>query len=273
MGTASYFQEGDRLDYTPGVAVSSGAVIVQDNLVGAAAVDIAASRLGALALEGMFVCSKAAVAFAVGQKVYWDMTNAQATNDPSAGPLMGLCGVAALSGDATVKVLLDIAVAQDLLGAIIAAGTALTNNNAETTLGSFTIPANRLQVGDVIRFRAQGIAPATNSTDTLNVKAYLGTNNLCATGALDVANNDIFYIEGDIVVRTIGNAATGTIVAAGLQSIGTPGTATAKPWNFASANLDTTIAEILKITGTWSVANAGDSCRLDILDVELLRQQ
>src|SRR4029077_8294798 len=73
----------------------------------------------------------------------------------------------------------------------------------------------------------------------------------------------------DIVVRAIG--ASGSIVAAGNQGLGTPGTVTSKPFNLTPTTIDTTVAQLLAMTGTWSVANAGDQARLDLFNVELLR--
>lgn len=149
-----------------------------------------------------------------------------------------------------------------------AASSLITNTTAETTFsnGTVTIPKNSLTAGDVIRIRAQGIAPATNSTDTLNIKLKVGTTVIAQTGALDVANNDIFLIDANIVIRTVG--ATGTLVAYGTVSIGTPGTATVKTFNLASTTIDTTVDQTLTVTATWSVANAGDTVQMDSLLVE-----
>jgi hypothetical protein len=114
------------------------------------------------------------------------------------------------------------------------------------------------------------IATATNSTDTLTVKGYIGSTAYVATAALDVANNDIAVWFMDIVVRTIG--ASGTVVAFGSQSIGTPATATMKPYNLASTTIDTTADITLDAKATWSVANAGNSCRMDGHNIQLLRK-
>jgi hypothetical protein len=151
----------------------------------------------------------------------------------------------------------------------VAASSAVTNTTTETAFDqSFTIPANLLGAGDRLHIFAQGIATATNSTDTLNAKLYIGGTGgqlIAATGALDVANNDIFVIDADVVIRTAG--VSGTLVASGYSSIGTPGTATAKPFNLASSAIDTTAAKQIAASATWSVANAGNSCRLDILNI------
>lgn len=158
--------------------------------------------------------------------------------------------------------------ASSYLANIAAASSAVTNTITETTFsnGSVTIPANTLKVGDVIRVRAQGIATSTNSTDTLTVRSLIGTDVLATTGAVDVANNDIFTIDVTMVVRTIG--ATGTFVAFGDVSIGAGGTVTRKSVYLGSTTIDTTAAATLTVKATWSVASASNSCRLDVLTVE-----
>lgn len=156
------------------------------------------------------------------------------------------------------------------ISAAVAASAAITATLAETVFstGTFAIAANSLAVGDVLRVRLQGIATATNSTDTLNAKLKIGSVEVAATGAINATNDDIFYMDVDIVVRTIG--AGGTIVAAGVVGIGVEGTVTAKPLKKASATLDTTAASDITVTGTWSTADAGNSCRLDVLNVQKL---
>lgn len=159
---------------------------------------------------------------------------------------------------------------QDLHAAIVAASSAVTNTTVETAFDQqLTIPPNTLQVGDIIRIKAQAIATATNSTDTLLLKLLLGATVLASSPTVDVANNDIGVFDIDCVIRTIG--AGGTFVAMGQTSLGVPGTATGRPVNLGSTAIDTTAANIVKATATWSVANAGNSCRLDILNVSILR--
>jgi hypothetical protein len=175
----------------------------------------------------------------------------------------------AASGNGSIFEIAPIGWGQIINLANQAASAAVTATTTPTSFDkSFTFPANSLKAGDRIRFRAQVIASATNSTDTLTLKALLGSDELAATAAVDVANGDIGYIEGEIVVRTAG--ASGTAVAAGSQALGVPGTVTAKPFLKASFTLDTTATKELAIQATWSTNNAGNSCRLDVLDVELL---
>lgn len=154
-----------------------------------------------------------------------------------------------------------------------AASTAHTNTTTEAILDtSYSIPANTLVAGSVIKVRFQGIATATNSSDTLTVKLYLGglagTAILSGT-ATDVANNNIFCGEATIVVRTAG--ASGTFVAFGSHSQvpAASGTATPVYQITASTTVDTTAAQTVGVGVDWSVANAGNSCRLDIMLVEI----
>lgn len=272
MPQATFVQNGCAIDYTPAVAKAAGDVVLQGDLLGITRKEIAANQPGSLALEGVFEFAKPpGVALTAGQKVYWDATNLRVSGDPSVGRLVGRVIKDAASADTTVRVLIEMQASADLLYSAEAASAAITNTTAETAFDkSVTIPANTLQVGDVLRVRAQGICPSTNATDTLNVRLKVGTVVLVATGAVDVANNDIFHIEADMVVRTIG--AAGTVVASGLQALGTEGTVTAKPAKLASTTLDTTLAQAVAVSAQWSVANAGDQVRLDVLDVELLRK-
>lgn len=172
------------------------------------------------------------------------------------------------NGDGTVvKATVD---ATQTLYVSTAASAAISNVSAITAFDkSFTIAANTLQVGDIIRIYAQGIATATNSTDTLTITLKIGSTTVVATAALDVANNDIFQIEAFLVIRTIG--ASGTFVTSGYNLIGPPATAAQISFFKASTTIDTTAAQAITVSATWSVASASNSVRLDVLHVELLR--
>ena len=112
MATATYIQTGDSIDYTPSSAVSAGDVVVQEDLVGVAKLDIAADVLGALAVAGVFDFPKTAgvgEAFAAGMKVYWDVADAVAKTDDETGAnkLIGKTIAAAGDDDTTVRVRLS----------------------------------------------------------------------------------------------------------------------------------------------------------------------
>lgn len=268
-------QQGHHIDHTPATAVASGDVVVQNGRVaGVANLDIEAGRQGALAVEGVFDFTKIniSLSFAVGENVYWDDLNDRAVSTGAGYAYLGKCVRAAADTDTRVRV--KLAALQDtaLIYSADGPSNSVTNTIVETAFNkSVTIPANRLKKGDVIRVRGQGIVTNQNATDTLTVQLKVGGTagvQIATTGAVDPATNDLFYIEAYVVVRTVGVG--GTIVATGLQALGTPGTVTAKPFLKASTVVDTTITQDLVVSATWSAASASNIVRLDVLDVELL---
>ncbi|HEX4129965.1 MAG TPA: capsid cement protein [Pirellulales bacterium] len=273
--TAIFFQEGDQLDFTPASAVNAGDVIVQGDAALVAVADIPPNRQGALVAEGVFKFPKATTTgsgMPMGKRVFWDATNEVATLSTGSGANKPLGLTAAATADSDTVVPVKLLASGDqipLRYAAVAASSAVTNTTTETAFSNtHTIPANTLQVGDVLKIRAQTIAPATNSTDTLTLKLKIGSTVIAVTAATDVANNDIGYFDAMVVVRA--NGSGGTIVAAGAQGLGTPGTVTSKPFNLAATAIDTTVDQLISVSATWSVANAGDSCRLDLFTVERL---
>jgi predicted RecA/RadA family phage recombinase len=124
MATATFVQEGDAVDYTPGADVAAGDVVVQGDLVGVAPRPIAANTLGALAVAGVFDFPKATgggSALTAGTVVYWDATNKVATATSTGNKQLGRVVTAAADADATVRVRLDgITVATNPLSANIA---------------------------------------------------------------------------------------------------------------------------------------------------------
>lgn len=149
--------------------------------------------------------------------------------------------------------------------ATTAASTAVTANAVETTFGqTYTIPAGSLSAGDSLDVFVQGIA-TTFSSGTLTVKVKIGSTIFISTGAVTPAANDIFVIQAKGIIRTSG--ASGTLVVGGLTALGTPGEATnavekGNPAFLASTAIDTTVAQIMDVTGTWSAAS--NSARVDI---------
>ena len=156
----------------------------------------------------------------------------------------------------------------------VAASAAHTNTTTEALFDKqYSIPANTLKAGSVIKVRYQGIATATNSTDTLAINLYIGglAGTALLTGtATDVADNNIFAGECVIQIRTIG--ASGTFVAVGTHTKvpAASGTAVHDITQItASTTIDTTAAQVIGVGADWSVASASNSCRLDLMIVEI----
>ncbi len=181
------------------------------------------------------------------------------------GKALGLADktLAPMAGDSLIGRLLFLSTA---------ASAAVTNTTTETLFDKFaTVKANTLDVGGLLKIRFQGIATATNSTDTLAIKLYFGGlagTALISMAATDVANNDVFQGEFELAIRTIG--ASGTMVGCGtFKSIpAAEGTMTIGDDILASTAVNTTIDRVIGVSATWSVANAGNSCRLDFMRVE-----
>lgn len=154
-----------------------------------------------------------------------------------------------------------------------AASTALTASSTETLLDtSYSIPASTLVAGSVIKIRFQGIATATNSTDTLTIKLYIGglSGTAVLTGtATDATNNDIFTGEALIQIRTAG--ASGTFVSVASGNIVPAATRVAVPvfQMTASTTIDTTAAQVVGVGAKWSTTSGSNSCRLDVMVVEI----
>jgi len=109
MATAVFIHEGSAIDYTPAADVAAGDVVVQNELVGVARLDIKADTLGALAVTGVFDFPKATgggTAIDVGLDVYWDAAAGEATTDEGSGSVnkkIGRSVAAATDDDETVR--------------------------------------------------------------------------------------------------------------------------------------------------------------------------
>lgn len=157
----------------------------------------------------------------------------------------------------------------------VAAGTAHTNSTDEAVLGAFDIPANTIKQGTVVKVRYQGIATATNSTDTLTVVLRCGPTTLIGQAlithaATDVADGDIFEGEFTLVGRAAAGAAAACVGVGSFSGLGAAGTPTRHAAYLATTNFATNGVLKMEVTADWSVANAGNSCRLDVLTVEVI---
>lgn len=118
MAQAQFVHDGDAIDYTPSSAIDAGEIIVQNDLVGIAKLDIPADELGALAVTGIYdVPRGAATAFNPGDEIYWDDDGtseaggtgaAVATSDGGNNPFMGYAVLASpdTAASPTVRILL-----------------------------------------------------------------------------------------------------------------------------------------------------------------------
>lgn len=106
MPTASYRAPGNKLDYTPGSAVTAGDVVVLGSCVCVADADIAANTLGSVSPCGVWrmPCHSGATA-AQGSLINWYATSSIC--HASTGVAAGYLAKARVVTDTTVDVLLD----------------------------------------------------------------------------------------------------------------------------------------------------------------------
>lgn len=178
------------------------------------------------------------------------------------------------NGDGTL--VKSVVVGDSMLYSNTAASAAVTNTTTETAFDkTYGIPANSLKAGDVVRIRAQGIITGVTGTPTLTVKLYLadGTNTtaIISSAAVTVAANDIFVIDAQVIIRT-----STTYVVDGMLGLGTPNEATTvvekmSPEFLGSTAILTTAINTVSVKATWSAASASNTCRLDVLTVQLER--
>jgi len=213
------------------------------------------------------VCSNAVAAYAT----VFGTDDGKVDDAAGCGPSLG---VALEAGTANLSVIeiMPATEKEGLIHAAVADSTDVENTTVETAFstGSKTIDGAKLKAGDVIEVIARAYVLDNNSTDTLTVKAYLGTEEIVATPAVDAADADIVFIHAWITVRIAG--AGGHISASGLVANGVEGTVTAKPFRKDDAAEDLSGDVAIALKATWSVAHADNEVYLEDFIVILHRQ-
>lgn len=184
-------------------------------------------------------------------------------NGQNVGVNVGLCS----AGDGTL-----VANIGPQLYIITAASTAITNTNTETTFsnGSYSIPANFLQAGDIIHIRARATVTGQTASATQNVKLYFGASNLlCSSTAQNLAANNQVLIDQYITIRTSGSS--GTYVASGEVSYGSETASTSNATFALSATVNTAAAVVVSLSGTCNANNTANTIELDEFCIEVDR--
>lgn len=158
-----------------------------------------------------------------------------------------------------------------LLYSNTAASTAVASTSAETVFDTnYTMPANTLKAGSVLKIRYQGVGTTVVGTDTLAHKLYIGGTGgtaLISSAATTMVNGHTFNGEVMLICRTAG--ATGTFVSCGTYKVNSAeGTMTVKDDIVASTTINTTAAQLITASAQFNTTNA-NSCRMDIFAVEI----
>lgn len=158
----------------------------------------------------------------------------------------------------------------------IAGGDTIANTASETAFtASYTLLANSLSVGDVLRIKLYGIFSNT-LTPTLTLKIKFGSTVLLNSGAFVTTagiSNGGWACEGFFIIQSIGSS--GAVEAQGLASFATSATTSAvlDLANTSPITVDTTINNTITASVQWSSANASNTITLRQFSIEQLTAQ
>lgn len=151
--------------------------------------------------------------------------------------------------------------------------TPITNTAVETTLinggvGVLTVPANAFSIGDSFRAIFGGVVSTANN-QTIRIRVKAGSVVLLDSGAQPITNitNDVFTLNIDFTIRTLGAAGVASIVSLGAFHYTKTVNGTVQGFAFNTVNntaFDTTVSNTLNVTVQWGSANAGNSIYSDI---------
>jgi predicted RecA/RadA family phage recombinase len=285
MGLMAQFWQGNpvMVDYVPSGAVSSGDVVVVNDLPAVCHRPIDASALGSLAVGGGVYLVTADTSYPPGTRVYWDPTTSEVTGGGSskALPFGYVVGGATPRLDDAAGTALAVFHSPLPSGTIVynlgaGASDTLTNLTAETAFATaVTIPAASLVAGDVIRVRAAIEVTGQNSTNTHTFKVKISTasgvfTQIVTTGAVNAPSGDLALIDLDVLFTAVG--ASGSCYALGFQGFGVPGTATLSPCLLTTTAINTAIAVTIEVTCTQSAQSTSNIAQLLELTATKLRK-
>ena len=146
------------------------------------------------------------------------------------------------------------------------AGTLREHENTVTAadIFSYTIPANKLEIGDIVRIKVFCTVVDSNSTDTLTPVLNFAGSAIATGAALDVADSDIVYAWADVHVTS----ATAMTAIAEIRSDAMGAVHVIAATNLSSKDITADIAVALNVD--WSVAHADNEVRIDAVSVELV---
>ena len=148
------------------------------------------------------------------------------------------------------------------------AATTHNNTTDAANISSYVIPTGTLQVGSCIKVRSCVKVIDQNGTDTLVVIPQLGGVSGVTSGAVTVADNDIFYFDIQIVITKIGSA--GTAEAFGYVGTDATGATLLHADNVSMTAIDMSGDVRLGINCDWSAAHADNEATHQWTTIEIL---
>ena len=133
-----------------------------------------------------------------------------------------------------------------------------------TIVGTLTLPANSLIVGDSFKLSLGGLINTVSPAQLfISIKTAAGTI-LGETGAITIASTCTgkkWSLEATLIIRAIGAATLGTSASSGIFSFKEDSISSISGTTFASVNsstFDTTIENSLVVTARWATAIPGN---------------
>jgi hypothetical protein len=171
---------------------------------------------------------------------------------------------------------------QRLVGCVysMVADTTVANTTTETSLstdtgaiGTRTLPANALVVGKKVRISAGGYYSGASGNGQVKLKLGSTALLLTAATALGTPTNRVWCLDADLVVKSVG--ASGTIEGSGFHSRSASASSTTVyemnlPTPGTPVTIDTTSAQAVDITVTFSVAATGNTLTMNHFTIEFL---
>jgi len=149
------------------------------------------------------------------------------------------------------------------------AGTGRVHENTTDAadIFSYTIPANTLEVGDIVRVKVFCTVENNNGTDELTPILKFGGTAIATGAAWNVANDDIVYAWADVHVTATGSSGTMTAISEiRTDALG----ATVVIGQTALTSIDTTAGLAVALNVDWSVAHADNIVKIDAVSIELV---
>jgi hypothetical protein len=149
------------------------------------------------------------------------------------------------------------------------AGTGREHENSTdaANLFSYYIPANKLEVGDIVRIKVFCTVVDSNSSDTLTPILNFGSSAIATGAALDVADDDIIYAWADVHVTASGSSGAMTAISE-IRTDALGGTVVIGQTALTSKDTTSTIPVALNVD--WSAAHADNEVRIDAVSIELV---
>lgn len=154
-------------------------------------------------------------------------------------------------------------------------GAALASSTSATSIlpaaAKYTLPANYLQIGRILRVRAAGRVSTTTGPPTLTFEVKFGSTSAFSSGAVTTVasvTNKTWELWVDMTCRSIGASTSATLFGVGrLTSAGVVGAtggaaSTAMLPDSAPAigtGFDSTASNVIDLYATWSASSASNS--------------